>query len=92
MSGNSEVKIRQSNISRKTRDTPNFLHTAVARAACAPFYKERRYLDQIAPLDASLALYQGTILSLGRKGQKENWALQAAEKGRTEGEDRTLSD
>ena len=26
-------------ISQETRDTPNFLHAALARAACAPFYK-----------------------------------------------------
>ncbi len=25
-----------------TRDTPNFLHAALDKAACAPFYKERR--------------------------------------------------
>ena len=31
-----------SHISRKTSETPNFLHAALERTACAPFIKERR--------------------------------------------------
>ena len=29
-------------LAKNERDTPNFLHAALARAARAPFYKERR--------------------------------------------------
>jgi hypothetical protein len=29
-------------LAKNERDTPNFLHAAPDRAACAPFFKERR--------------------------------------------------
>jgi hypothetical protein len=40
--GRIEIKVCVSHISQKKRDTPNFLHAALAMAACAPFFKERR--------------------------------------------------
>jgi hypothetical protein len=33
---------RPPHLAKNERDTPNFLHAALARGACAPFYKERR--------------------------------------------------
>jgi hypothetical protein len=33
---------RPPHLAKNERDTPNFLHAALARAACAPFFKERR--------------------------------------------------